>query len=148
MPLNEAQGYFPSNLTEKEQREAERAIYGLAESPPNPMTPDTLTYEDRVRMRRLLEQLDQKEAAGTKEFDLNKPPTQAYVYREYPYLMYDHENKRTRPAHNSDERERMRAEGWSEDPLPPEAPPEIPLTVKELAEAEEIDSRLTKKRKT
>lgn len=146
MPLNEAQGYVHSNLTEKQQREAERALYGLEESAPT-MTPDTLTYEDRVRMRRLLDQIDQKEAAGTKEFDLNKPPQQPYVYREFPFLLYHHGQGRTMPVPNNEERERMLAQGWSENPLPPEAPPEIPLTAAELAEVEAVDKKLEKKRK-
>lgn len=145
MPLNEAAGFTHSNLTEKQQREAERAIYGLAEER-GPMSPETLTYEDRVRMRRVLDQLDQKEQAGAmKDFDLNKPPT-TYTFREYPFLMYNHDAKATKPARNPEERERMTAEGWSEDPFPTEHP-EIPLTAAEHAEAEAIEAKLTKKRR-
>lgn len=146
MPLNEAEGFqVHSNLTEEQQREAEKAIYGLAERAP--MTPEALTYEDRVRMRRLLDQLDQKEQAGTKDFDLNKPPVAPYVYREFPFLMYHHATKATRPARNNEERNSMLAEGWSVHPFASSEQPEIPLTAAEQAEAEEIDSKLTKRKK-
>jgi hypothetical protein len=145
MPLNEAEGYLPSTLTEKQQREAEKAIYGLAEREPI-MSPESLSYEDRVRMRRILDQLDQKEATNaSRTFDLNKPPAPPYVYREFPFLMYDHESKRTRPAHNHEERERMMAEGWSDSPFPSEQP-EIPLTAAEHAEADDINQKLKKKK--
>jgi hypothetical protein len=146
MPLNEAQGFHFSNLTEKEQREAMQAVYGLAER--GNMSPITeLTYEERVKMRRMLDQLDQKEASGAmKEFDLNKPPVPPYVYREYPFLLYNHSTMKARPAHNHEERQRMLAEGWSEDPFPSE-PTEVPLTVEEHAEADEINRKLEKKRR-
>src|SRR5437899_1132241 len=82
MPLNEAQGYLHSNLTEKQQREAEEAIYGLERAP---MTPEPPTYEERVKMRRYLDQMDQKEASGAmKEFDLNKPPAQPTSTANFP----------------------------------------------------------------
>lgn len=146
MPLNEAEGYHHSSLTEKEQHEAEEAIYGLAERE-SVMTPELLTYEDRVRMRRILDQMDQKDAAGAmKEFDLNKPPVPPYVYREFPFLMYHHQTKQSKPAQNHQERERMLAEGWSTDPFGSDAPPEIPLSAEEHAEAEEINNKLKKRR--
>lgn len=146
MPLNEAQGFHHSNLTEKQQREAQQAIYGLEERAPA-MTPDTLTYEERVKMRRYLDQLDQKEAAGIKDFDLNKPPTAPYVYREFPRLMYHHDRREARPAANQMEKDRMLAEGWAIEPFPSEPPPEIPLTAAEHAEADFINSKLEKRRK-
>lgn len=142
MPLNESAGLL-TNLTDKEQKEAMRTIYGLGD----PMSPETLTYEDRVRMRRLLDQMDQKDAVGsTKEFDLNKPPTKPYVYSEFPFLMYHHGTRQTRPAKNSEERERMLDAGWSEEPFPSEAA-EIPLTAEEHAEADQINRKLEKKRR-
>jgi hypothetical protein len=92
-------------------------------------------------MRRMLDELDQKQAGGMKEFDLNKPPVPPYVYREYPFLMYNHQTKQTRPALNHEQRQKMLAEGWSEDPIPAEVP-EVELTVSERIQAEEIDRRL------
>ena len=110
------------------------------------MTPEPLTYEERVKMRQYLDQMDQKEASSAmKDFDLNKPPVPAYHYREFPFLMYDHQSQRTRPARNHEEREQLLAQGWSEDPFATEQP-EIPLTAAEHAEAAEIDNKLTKKR--
>jgi hypothetical protein len=146
MPINESTGIPPSNLTQKQQKEAMRSIYGLNERETMTPTNTDLTYEERVKLRRMLDNLDQKEAGGTKEFDLNKPPVPPYVYREFPYLMYNHEVKSTRPARNHEERERMLAEGWSTEPFPAEAP-EIELTAAERAEAEEIDKKLVKKRR-
>ncbi len=146
MPLHESQGYIHSTLTEKQQREAEKAIYGLESEPPT-MSPEALSYEDRVKMRRYLDQMDAKDAANsTKEFDLNKPPVPPYQYREFPFLMYQHDTKAAKAARNPEEKERMLAEGWSVDPFPAEMP-EIPLTAAEQAQVEEIDKELKKKRR-
>lgn len=146
MPLNESQGYVHSNLTEKQQREAEKALYGLESEPPI-MSPETISYEERVKMRRYLDQMDAKDAANsTKEFDLNNPRVPAYQYREFPFLMYHHQEKKAKPARNPEERERMLAEGWSVDPFPAEMP-EIPLSAAEQAQVDEIDKELKKKRR-
>lgn len=88
-----------------------------------PPTTDELTFEDRVKMRRMLDALDQKEAGGMKEFDLNKPPSKPYIYSEYPFLMY--QDGKTRAARNREEREQMLASGWREDPTPVEEKPEV-----------------------
>lgn len=53
MPMNEASGRS-SNLTQKQQREALAAIYGLPER-----TTD-LTYEEQIALRRALEKLERK----------------------------------------------------------------------------------------
>lgn len=145
MPLNESAGSLYSNLTEQQQREAEQALYGLDKGPT--MSPDPLRNDEIERMRQIIAQHDAKTAQNSmKEFDLNKPPSTPYVYQEFPFLMYHHQTKKTRPARNHDERERMVAEGWSMDPFPAEGV-EIPLTAAEHAEADEIDARLTKKRR-
>ena len=124
-------------MNSKEEHEALAALYGQT-----PMSPqdDNLTYEDRVRMRRMLDQLDQKEAGGQKEFDLNKPPTPPYRYREYPFLMY-HPLQKPRPARSHEERAAMLAQGWTEDPEPA-PPPEPVMTYADRLEAEEMDRRL------
>lgn len=145
MPLNEAESFHHGNLTEKEQQEAMSAIYGL-EKPMTPTPAEILTYEERVKMRRYLDDLDRKEASGVKEFDLNKPPIVPYVYREFPFLMYHHETKRTKAAPNHEIRERMIAEGWSTDPFPAEGT-EIPLTAAEHAEVEKLNEELKKKKR-
>lgn len=119
------------------------AIYGVS------MSPNTMlefTFEERVRLRRMLDIQDQKESGGMKEFDFNKPNVPPYQYREYPFLMYHHGEQKTRPARDFEERQRMLAEGWSEDQFPPEVP-EVELTAKEREEALAIDKQLVKKKK-
>jgi hypothetical protein len=143
MSVNES--WRPSNLTEKQQHEAMEAIYGLGER--DTMSPTELTYEERIKMRRLLDQLDQKEAGGHKEFDLNKPPVPPYIYREYPKLMYRHDTKASRPAHNFAECQQMLEAGWTEDPVAPPAPPEVELTAEERDEANAVDRQLAKKKR-
>jgi len=141
MPLNEARG-FHTNLTQEQKREAERALYGLEN-----VMPAEATQEEMNRMREILAQHDAKtQAAGMKDFDLNKPPTAPYVYREFPFLMYHHRDKKTMPARTHEERERLLADGWSVDPFPSGAQPEIPLTAEQHAEAESLDKRLAKKK--
>lgn len=140
MPIHE----FPvhqSNLTDEQQREALAAAYGLSGVPMSPNIRTDLTYEERIKMRRMLDDLDQREAGGLKEFDLNKPPVPPYVYREYPFLMYHHATRQTRQAVNYEQRQKMLAEGWSEDPVPIEVP-EVELTATERMQAEELDRRL------
>jgi len=145
MPINEAAGYH-SNLSQKEQKEAAQAIYGLG----GPMSEAPMTYEERVRMRRVLDDLDQKEAGGMREFDLNKPPVKAYVYQEYPRLMYNHGNvtgpdasKKIKPAPNYQQHQTMLAQGWREDPPGKlAAPVEVELTAEEEKQARKINRRL------
>lgn len=107
---------------------------------PNTQEPE-LSYEERVRMRRHLDMLDQKEAGTRKEFDLNRPPVPPYHFREYPFLMYHHPTKQARAAQNHEQRQKMLAEGWSEDPVPIQTP-EVELTASEILQASEIDRRL------
>lgn len=141
MPINEAKGFYPSTLSPKEQDEAMRAIYG------EPMSPDTqLTYEELARMRQIIAAHD-KQAGTMKEFDINKPDTPRYVFREYPFLMYNHETGQTKPAVNFEHRQQLLAQGWSEDSVPPQ-PREIELTPEETAEAQAVDKQLSKKRKS
>jgi hypothetical protein len=138
MSINEIPAKL-SGLTEQQEKEAIAAVYGAARMHPNTMT--ELTYEERVKMRRMLDELDQKQAGGMKEFDLNKPPVPAYAYQEYPFLLYNHQTKQSRPAMNPQQRQQMLAAGWSENPVPTESP-EVELTPIERQIAEEIDRRL------
>lgn len=152
--LNES--WRPSNLTEKQRREALRALYGLP-AEKETMSPDplaNLNYEQRVELRRMLDEQDRR-SSTLREFDLNKPPVPAYEYKEFPFLMYkreirlDGEGKQiivrlTEPARTHEERERMLAEGWSTQPFTSEGA-EIPLTAAEQAEVEATDKLLTKK---
>ena len=141
MPINEAQSFRLHSLSEKEEREAIESLYGVPMSP----TDTQLTYEERIKMRRLLDDLDRKEAGGHKEFDLAKPPVPQYHYREFPFVMYHHEERIARPAKNHEEREKMRAAGWKDEPFDSEnQPPE--LTAGEREEAALVN-RLLKKHK-
>lgn len=140
MPINESPARH-SDLTDEQQREALAAAYSLSGAPMSPNANTDFTYEERVKMRRHLDEMDAKEAAGRKEFDLNKPPVPPYVYREYPFLMYNHATRRTRAAHSHAEKQKMLGEGWSEDPIPAEVP-EVALTAAERMQAEEIDRQL------
>jgi len=142
MPINEA-GQGSLHLTEKQQREAMQSIYGLGGS----MSPTTndLTYEDRVRMRRLLDDLDQKDAGGMKSFDLAKPNVPAYQYREFPFVVYDHKTGKAKQVRNHEEREAAFAAGWSIDPAPAEQP-EIELTEAEREEAAAIDQKARRRK--
>lgn len=146
MPLNEAQSFhLVSNLTQKQQREAMESLYGLTEERTT-MAPE-MTYEERERLRQILAQHDAKDAAqANSTFDLNKPPQAKYVYREFPFVMYNHATGKAKAARDHVERERLIAEGWSSDPIAPEAPPEIPLTAAEQAEADTINTQLRKKK--
>jgi len=113
----------------------------------NNPNPTDLTYEERVKMRRLLDEADQKDAAnGMREFDLNRPPAPPYVYREYPRLLYNHVTKQNKPAHTYEQHQAMLAQGWTEEPITPE-PVEVRLTAQEQEEAEAIDKQLVKKGK-
>jgi len=140
--MNEAGGFRSSNLTREQRQDAMEDLYGIRK---DDMSPENFSFEDRARMRRVLDALDAKEAGGMKEFDLNKPPLPPYVYQEYPILLYNHETGKNRPARNHEEREQMLASGWSESPVPPPPTPEIPLSMAERQEAEEIDRALIKK---
>jgi hypothetical protein len=111
------------------------------------MTPTPeLTFEERIKMRRYLDQLDQKEAGGSKTFDLNKPPQDPYRYREYPILLYRHATGENRPAYDFEQRQKMLADGWSESPKQQEALIVNDLTEDERLEAEIVDKQLKKRK--
>lgn len=103
----------------------------------------SLTYEEQQKMRQYLDMLAQKEA-GVKEFDLAKPPVGQYQYREFPFMMYDHRNRKSKAAQNHMEREAMLAQGWTREPLPPEAveAPDHPILAADLEEAQLVDTLL------
>lgn len=79
------------------------------------MTPEDLTFADRTRLRQMLDAEDLKQTGGMKSFDLNKPPTPPYQFREFPCMMFG-ENGATCAAHNSYERDQLRRQGWTDAP--------------------------------
>lgn len=120
------------------------------------MSPDPLadlSFEQRAKLRQMLDETDRK-TSTLREFDLAKPPVsisnpmvdpeKGYQYREFPFLMYDHEGRRTKAARNQEERSRMTVEGWSTEPFTSDGA-EIQLTAAEHAEVEATDKLLTKK---
>ena len=79
MPINEFVNLRRSNLTKEQRREAEAAIYGLST---NEMI-NQISPEEIERMRAIIAQHDQTNKGGIKEFDLNDPPKQPYVTRNF-----------------------------------------------------------------
>ena len=144
MPINEASGFHRSGLTKQQKREAEAAIYGLQEKP----LPDNqqFTLEDIERMRTLVAQHDN--AGKIKEFDLNNPPKVPYTHQEYPRVMYHHESRRMKLAHNQTDVAEAEARGWSKEPWidAPAEPAELDEQTAREVEAV-IDARLKKPRK-
>jgi len=73
-----------------------------------------LTHEQIEGMRRFVQSYDAQNAAITREFDLNKPPTPPYKYQEYPRMLY--RGTQTSIVHDDDECELMLSQNWSKTP--------------------------------
>jgi hypothetical protein len=141
MPINESTGRIYSGLTPKEEHEAMREIYGLGDQ--RTMTPvANAVYEARIQaLEAKIKELDPRQAApGMKEFDLAKPPVPQYQFREFPFIMYHHQTRTSRAANSHEERERMRDDGWSDQPFRAQGYEE-PLTRAEIEEAAKFDRR-------
>ena len=142
MPLNEAYGFYRSNLTKEQKRQAEAAVYGQS-VPTMPTTP--LSDEDIERFRTLVAQHD---ARGTiKEFDLNNPPQVPYTYQPFPTTVYHHATKRNKVVPDQEALEKALAEGWKHEPIPSEPPPEIELDAATKEEAAAVDKEAKKPKK-
>jgi len=74
------------NLTDEQKRIQETAAYGL---PPQqrPLELNNLTHAQIEGLRQVVFQHDAQNAAMTRGFDLNKPPTPPYRYQEYPRML-------------------------------------------------------------
>ena len=60
------------------------------------------------------------------EFDLAKPPTAPYQFRQFPMMLYRGEKSRT--AKSPHELEQLQAIGWSQTPPAPQKDPDdLPL---------------------
>jgi hypothetical protein len=142
MPLNEAYGFYRSNLTKEQKRQAEAAVYG---QPVPSMPPNALSQEEIERMRTLVAQHDSQ---GTiKEFDLNNPPQVPYVYQPFPTTVYHHATRRNKVLATQEALEEALAAGWSRDPIPSEPPPEIELDAATKEEAAAVEKELKKPKK-
>jgi hypothetical protein len=115
MPLYEARSFTRSSLTKQQKREQEAAIYGLSSHQINMAV--SLTVEEIERMRQFVLQHDSERNNSIKEFDLNNPPQEPYVYREFPRLMY--RGDATRVATSHAEVAEAEAHGWSKTPPAP-----------------------------
>lgn len=149
MPINEAGGHRPSNLTKEHKRQAEAAIYGLSTET---MSPQTLQFspEEIERMRSILEAHDaQNGKKGIREFDLNNPPKVPYVHQDFPAIVYDHENRRHKVVANAKEKKDALLAGWKDEAYPRELPEEAEpaLDEAELAEVARLDRIARKPRK-
>ena len=98
-------------ITEEQKRIQEAAAYGL---PQNAGLPANYTHEQIEFLRGLIFQHDAQNAAMTREFDLNKPPTPPYRYQEYPRLVY--QGTKTAPAADEFDLENLLTSGWSLTP--------------------------------
>lgn len=51
--------------------------------------------------------------------DINNPPKEPYVYREFPKLMYDHSDAgRVLTVHDAEEEKQAKRKGYKEKPSP------------------------------
>ena len=63
-------------------------------------------------------------------------------FPEYPVLLYNHKTRQTKSAAGPEEREKLTADGFVEDPLPPESPDV--LTQQEVALLQSLLSKAAK----
>ena len=63
-------------------------------------------------------------------------------FPEYPVLLYNHKTRQSRSAAGPQEREKLTADGFVEDPLPPESPDV--LTQQEVALLQSLLSKAAK----
>ena len=102
-----------NHLTEEQKRIQQTAAFGL---PLRRQTLDVsnMTHEQIEALRGLLFQYDAQNAAMTREFDLNKPPTPPYRYQEYPRMLY--RGAKYTIVQDGVELEHHLSQGWSKTP--------------------------------
>ena len=154
MPINESSRYGGGELTERQKRQAEAAIFGLPD--PTTMQPDYSATEVE-QMREILKRHDAQQQSGIREFDLNKPPrvetlapgtpgaAGPYIWQAFPRMLYDHENRMYTTVKNQVEQDRMLEAGWRIDPYPAEAPEPPQFDAATQAEIARIDAEARKK---
>ena len=146
MPMNQAGSFKRSGLTKQQKAEQEAAIYGL--TPQHQMSQLQLSHDEIERMRQIVAQHDSQSGgtkSGIREFDLNKPPQERYVFRPFPEVLYHHETRTHKTVHNRDQQLEALADGYVKEPYPNEEPEtEVELSDEDAAEA----AALTKKART
>jgi|SRR5215469_8649954 len=133
MPINEAVTPYQTLPPQQRQQQVE-SLYGP--QPPNEL-PLNLSIEQQQALRQYLDSQIQQE--GRKEFDLAAPKVPQYRYSEFPFLLYDHTNHRTKSVKNHGEREQAMAQGWSDQPFQSEEAPDLPILAADIQEAQRMD---------
>lgn len=146
--MNEAagfRGYRNRSLTKEQQQEALAAVYGVE---PNPFMQQQFSAEQLEQMRMILAQHDSgSQRDQMKSFDINNPPKEPYVYREFPRCMYHHTRQITRNAQNHEHMQTLIEQGFSKEPFPVEAVEEaLEVTAAEAAEIARLD-KIAKQKK-
>jgi hypothetical protein len=102
-----------NHLTNEQNRIQQTAAFGL---PLRQQSIDVsnMTLEQIEALRGVLFQHDARNAAMTREFDLNNPPKVPYRYQEYPRMLY--RGDKTVIVKDDGECAAFLANGWSKDP--------------------------------
>lgn len=115
MPLNESRGQPRSTLTREQKEEAMRALYGL---PREEEMSEFSAQEIEIMRQKVAAHDAQHRQIGVREFDLNRPPKEPYVYQEFPRMLYHHGEQKTKIVYSPEECEAYQAQGWSKDQCP------------------------------
>ncbi len=91
------------------------------------MSDVTLTPQEADRLRQILDAHNAKNPQSNKEFDLANPPVKPYRHQEYPACMRHHGDMKEIQVKSAEEEAAKEAEGWTREPLPPAAEPELSL---------------------
>ena len=125
-------------ITDEQKRQQDAASYGL---PHQAIDPSKFTHEQIEAFREVVFQRDAANAAMTREFDLNKPPTPPYRYQEFPRMLY--RGAKNTIVKNASERDKLLAQGWTIEPQQAVAAPSAPaLDSETAAEVAAIDEKL------
>jgi len=130
-----------TNLTEQQKRQQEAAAFGL---PQADIDPSKFTHEQIEAFREVVFARDAANAAMTREFDLNKPPTPPYRYQEFPRMLY--RKDKTVIVKNAAEQAKLLTQGWNLQPVWDVAVPGAGIDAAAAAEAAAIDAQLNPKR--
>src|SRR5215472_6991326 len=131
-----------TGITDEQKRQQDAAAYGL---PHQAIDPSKFTHEQIEAFREVVFQRDAANAAMTREFDLNRPPTPPYRYQEFPRMLYL--GSATKIVKNASERDKSLAAGWTLDPQQAvEVAPAPALEPAVAAEAAAMDAKLKPER--
>jgi hypothetical protein len=145
--MNQAGSFKRSGLTKQQKAEQEAAIYGLT-----PQHHMQLSHDEIERMRQIVQQHDAQSGTsrnGIREFDLNKPPQERYVYREFPKVLYHHDSRIHTTVHNKEQERIKLNDGFVTEPYLNEEPEiEVDLGAEDAAEAAQLTKQARTKKKS